>query len=82
MAKKTSKKKPETLASASKAKQLALLRDFNKALKKHAVSGTVAEFQIRSAAAAGDCPAGTVRREVCRKLPNGTVVCEMKCMPA
>ena len=81
MATKKTKKKLEKIGSVSKTRQLQLLRDLNKVIKKHALSGTVAELHIKSMATADQCPPGQALREVCKKLPDGTVVCEMKCMP-
>jgi hypothetical protein len=81
MAKKKAKKKLEQIGSVSKTRQLQLLRDLNKVIKRHALSGTVAELHIKSMAIGGECPPGQALREVCKKLPDGTVVCEMKCMP-
>lgn len=82
MAKTTSKKKSVQLSAAPKAKQKALLTEINKLLKKHAFSGTVAELQIKGIAAAGDCPAGQVWKEVCVKLPTGKIVCKGQCVKA
>jgi hypothetical protein len=56
------------LPDASAAKRRAVVRDVNKVLAAHGVRGTVAELHLMRAAAESG-------RVVCRKQPDGRIVC-------
>jgi hypothetical protein len=53
------------IVSLTKTDQLALMKDINKVLKKHAVSGAITQFHVKS---------GTMVC-ACKKLPNGKIIC-------
>jgi hypothetical protein len=82
---KTHKAAPLHLPTASASRRLAVMRDLNKVLLSHGVTGKVSEFHLSVAAgavaagAAAGCPPGQSPMVVCRKQPDGSVVCKEEC---
>lgn len=79
------KTKRVELHEAPKSMRTSVFRRINAVLREHGVSGTVSELHLTSApragTPAGDCPAGTIRKVVCFQQPDGTTVCEERCVP-
>jgi hypothetical protein len=81
MAKKTAGSPKKALHRSSSETRSAVMRDVNKVLDKHGITGRIEGLHLVAAAAdAGGCPPGTSRRVVCRKQPNGTIVCKEECV--
>ena len=57
--------KLNAIVSLTKTDQLALMKDINKMLKKHAVSGAITELHVKSGSMV--C--------ACKKLPSGKIIC-------
>lgn len=76
------------LHEAPTSTQSKLFSGINALLKEHGVSGKVSMLQLDPAAAkaipaavAVGCPPGQVRKTVCFRREDGTIVCEEKCVP-
>jgi hypothetical protein len=83
-AKKTAKAKKATrlyLPDASASRQRAVVRDMNKVLLAHGVTGKISELHLTAAASTdADCPPGQTKQVVCRKQPNGNFICREECV--
>ena len=62
-----------------KTKQVAVLRRINQLLVAEGIAGKIRELHLEMPAAAKDCPPGTRKRTVCRKQPDGRVICREEC---
>ncbi len=79
MAKAKSRTKSRTsLHRSSKRTQAAVLRGVNKVLAAHGITGRVAELHVSSTD--DGCTDGQSKQVVCRKQPDGTIVCREECV--
>ena len=83
------------LMDASATKRARLFSAFRRVVKEHGFSDVLVGaqfdpavspdsdegFGMAMAAPAAMCPPGQVRRIVCVRAPNGTVVCQPRCQP-
>jgi hypothetical protein len=78
-----SSRKRVKMHEAPKSTRTSIFRAMNAVLRDHGVPGTVRTLHIATSApsAAGGCPDGQVRRTVCVKQDDGTIVCEERCEP-
>jgi hypothetical protein len=90
-AKRTVRRKPIDLRSASAATQQRVFRALSAALRKAGVAGRLGRIEVEgpvepgrtpfgAAAGGGACPDGFVLRLVCERR-DGTVVCQERCVP-
>lgn len=73
------------LHEMSPTQQAGVLQDIQQVLQARGVAGQVAQLHIEQppspAGAAVRCPPNTVRRVVCARQPDGTIVCQERCVP-
>ena len=72
----------KALHAVSAKKRAAVFHHINRVLEQHGIRGAVAEMHLDADADPLDpCPPGTIRRQVCRRLPTGTIACQELCVP-
>jgi hypothetical protein len=77
MAKKPSSPQKTPIQQAPKALHAAVFRDVNKVLAAHGIAGRISGLQVTGPAAAQvGGPPGKTLQVVCRKKPDGTIVCK------
>jgi hypothetical protein len=68
------------LHRTTKTKQAVVVRRINQLLAAEGIAGRIRELHLDVPASASDCPPGTRKRTVCRKQPDGRIVCREECV--
>lgn len=81
---KKGKVKPVSLPDASEQQRATIFRALTRTLAEHGVRGEITELHLEVAGQvleAVPCPQGSVRRMVCSRRPDNTLVCQDRCVP-
>jgi hypothetical protein len=82
---KARKAAPQLTSDASAKTRAAILKGIRRVLKEQGVAGDLAEVHVDTTTAAlglaAPCPPNTISRMVCFRRPDGTLVCEERCVP-
>ena len=71
------------LTTAAGRKSAIVFRQVESLLKAHGLHARLDTLRLQPSASAapGECPDGMVKRVICRRGPDGRIVCQEECVP-